>query len=206
MRKWQIILVLVLVMAIPSLAISAEICPICNMDASKSQTKYVLTTEDGKKIPFCSLRCAFIHTFVKNNASFLTTQIGSDKLNDAKGNCLGTLRTVDFESKKMFNALKGYYVVGSDVIPKMSMEPYSLGFSTLMRANRFWEKHDKPGVRVVNFESATHDVVDLLRADGTIPPTWVYPGVSGKEAPKEQIDITIEEKGMIKEEKKEEKK
>jgi hypothetical protein len=125
---------------------------------------------------------------------------------DRKGQSLGTLQTVDFESKKMFNALKGWYVVGSDVIPKGSMEPYFLGFSTLKRVNSFWDRHMKPGVRVVNFESATHDVVDLLRADGTIPPTWVYPGVSGKEAPKEQVEITIEEKGMIKEEKKEEKK
>lgn len=205
MRKWQIILVLVLVMAIPSLAISAEICPICNMDASKSQTKYVLTTEDGKKIPFCSIRCAFTHLF-KNEVSFQVTQIGTDKVYDKKGQPLGTLQTVDLESKKMFNALKGWYVVGSDVIPKGSMEPYSLGFSTLKRANSFWDRHMKPGVRVVNFESATHDVVDLLRADGTIPPTWAYPGVSGKEAPKEQVEITIEEKGMVKEEKKEEKK
>lgn len=206
MRKWQVILGLVLVVAIPSLAISAEICPICNMDASKSQTKYILTTEDGKKVPFCSARCAFIHTFVNNKASFQTTQIRTDKLYDAKGQPLGILQTVDFESKKMFNALKGYYVVGSDVIPKGSMEPYALGFSTLDRANKFWKKHDKPGVRVVNFESATHDVVDLLKAEGTIPKDWVYPGVSHKEAPTEQIDITIQEKGMVKEEKKEEKK
>lgn len=206
MRKWQIILGLILVMAIPSLAISAEICPICNMDASKSQTKFVLTTEDGKKNQFCCIRCAFVHTFVKNNASFQTTQIRTDKLYDAKGQPLGKLETVDFESKKMFNALQGWYLVGSDIIPKGSMEPYFLGFSTLKRANSFWDRHKKPGVRVVNFESATHDVVDLLKAEGTIPKDWVYPGVSHKEAPTEQIDITIQEKGMVKEEKKEEKK
>lgn len=202
MRKWQIMVMvgLVLVMAVPLLAVAAEICPICNMDASKSETKFYVTIK-GERAAFCSLRCAFLHAFVNKGASFQATNIGMDQLYDAKGQPLGKITTRDFQSGNFFNALEGYYISGGDVIPKGSMEPYSLGFSSLKRANSYWGKHKKPGMRAVNFETATHDVVDLLKSDGTIPKNWVYPGVSHVEAPKEQIEITIEEKGMIKEKK-----
>ncbi|MEW6409842.1 MAG: nitrous oxide reductase accessory protein NosL [Nitrospirota bacterium] len=174
MKKWLIIIGLVFIMAAPSQAISEEICPICNMDTAKSQTKFYVTIE-GKKIPTCSARCMYELVFIKHKVTF----------QDRENPILQSIEVMDFQSKKMFNAMTGFFLVGSDVIPKGSMEPYALGFSTLERANKFWEKHTKPGARIVNFESLTHEVIGILRAEGKLPQ---------KEAPMEQIEMFMKGK------------
>ncbi|MEK6672222.1 MAG: nitrous oxide reductase accessory protein NosL [Nitrospirota bacterium] len=183
MKKWLIIVGVVLAMAMPSLALSEEICGICGMDASKIQTKFSVTIE-GKKIPICSVRHMYELVFMKHKVGFA----------DRENPILQSIEAMDFKSGKMFKAMDGFFVVGIDVVPKGSMEPYMLGFSTLERANNFWGKNKKPGVRVVPFESATHEVIGVLRIEGKLPQP---------EAPMEQIEITIQEKGMApKEEKK----
>lgn len=174
MKKWLIIIGLVLVMAIPSLALSEEICPISGMDASKSQSKFYVTIE-GKKIPTCSARALYELVFMKHKVGFA----------DRENPILQSIEAMDFKSGKMFKAIDGFFVVGTDVIPKGSMEPYMLGFSTLERANNFLGKNKKPGARVVPFESATHEVMGVLRTEGKLPQA---------EAPMEQIEIILQEK------------
>jgi len=172
MKKWLIIVGVVLAMAMPSLALSEEISPICNKDPEVSQTKFNVTIE-GKKIPAPSIRCAYELAFMKHKASFADRE----KI---------LIEAMDFETGEMFDALKGFFVVDCNVIPRGSTEPYALGFSTLERANKFLHSHEFLGERVVNFESATHIVIDRLRAEGKLP--------KGAEAPMEQIEIILQEK------------
>ncbi|MBT9167089.1 MAG: hypothetical protein DDT19_00413 [Syntrophomonadaceae bacterium] len=171
MKKWVIIVGVALVMAVPSLAISKKICP-CGMDVAKSETKFYVTIE-GKKTPTCSVRCVFELAFVKHKTDF----------QDRENPVLQSIEAMDFESGEMFKAMDGYFVLHSDVIPKGSMKPYVLGFSTLERANAFWKKNKKPGVRVANFETATHDVIGILRIEGKLPQ---------REAPMEQIEFILQ--------------
>lgn len=178
MKEWLIIVGVVLAMAMPSLALSEEICAIGNISMAKSKTKFYATIE-GKKIPTCSSRHMYELVFLKHKVGFA----------DRENPILQSIEATDFKSGKRFKAMNGFFVVGSNLVSEEGVpEPYILGFSTLKRANDFWKAYNVPGMRVVNFETVTHEVIGILRAEGKLPQT---------EAPMEQIETTIQEKGMV---------
>lgn len=181
MKKGLIIIAgLVLVMTLPSLAVSQEMDPVCGLDAGKSETKFYVSIE-GKKIPTTSLRCAYLLIFVKNKYNFQER----DKLPpmEARDFLSGQLFTVDLEVP--------HFVSGTDVVPKGSMQPFILGFSSLERANEFLRAHSKPGARTINFETGTIEVINQLREEGVLPPA----PKAGEEKAVKQVDNVLKKGG-----------
>ena len=153
MKMWLMIVGLALVMTMPSLATLQEIDPMTDQNVAKSQTRFYVTM-NGKKIPAASLRSVYLIAFVAGKGD-LQRQTPP-------------IEAVDFEGQKRFNAYKGYYVVGTDVVPKGSMKPHFLSFSSLERATDFWKRNRKPGARYVNLETATLDVIGMLKESGVL--------------------------------------
>lgn len=176
MKKWLIIAAFALVMTMPSLAISQEMDAVCGLDAAKSETKFYVLLE-GKKIPTAALRCTYLWIFVKNKYSWLDR----DNLPriEARDFLSGEMFTVDLETP--------HFVSGADVVPKGSMPPYLLGFSTLERANEFLRTHFKPGARLINFETGTHEVIAQLREEGILPPA----PKAAEEAAEKQVEYEL---------------
>ena len=147
MRKTLIVTFLVLAFAMfSSMAGAEEKCPVCGVDAEKSPTKAIVTM-DGKDIPVCGVKDAYLLAFVKREGA------KPDDLNDQKI----PIKVRDFKTGKMFNFYEGFYLIESDLEVKGAPKPPILGFSTLEEANAFWKANEKYGGRVANFETATRE-------------------------------------------------
>ena len=146
MKKIATGVFLLFVLGIPSM-VTAQKC-----DPEKSPTKYLVTL-DGKEVPFCNLREAYVAAFVEREGA------SPYDLNDQ----VVPIKARDFETGEMFNFYDGFYIIESSIEIKDSPPPYIPGFATRERAWAFWEKHQaKIGGRVVNFETATREYAKFM--------------------------------------------
>lgn len=96
-------------------------CDMCGMDVSKSETKFRLKLHDSMKYA-CSFSCA---------------NMLREKLE-----AVSAIETTDYNTARFINVDAATFVVQSDVIPKGSMPPFILAFSSTEDAEGFISEHN----------------------------------------------------------------
>ena len=123
-----------------------ERCIMCGMDADKSETKFTVQLTKGSKelskgeYSFCCLHCLVLFKLLLKDG-----EIGSILVRD--------YNTVadKYDSGDMIDAAKAFYLVEGNLIPKGSMVPFMLIFSTQKTAGIFKKMY---GGRILNWEQA----------------------------------------------------
>jgi nitrous oxide reductase accessory protein NosL len=111
---------------------ASERCIMCGMDASKSETKFIIQmTEGTKEIPagkysLCCLHCLAI----------LKARMKGGKISSILARDYNTV-TEKYNSGEMIDAKKAFYLVESQAHPKGSMIPFMLIFSTQNTAEKY---------------------------------------------------------------------
>ncbi|MDY6932694.1 MAG: nitrous oxide reductase accessory protein NosL [Spirochaetota bacterium] len=143
----NIVILLLIIIFIPSLrsnTLSIERCIMCGMDSNKSETKFEVHVSKGTKeiasgcYSFCCLHCVVLFKYRLSGG-----EIGSILVRD-----YNTV-TSKYDSGEMIEAKKGFYLVESELLPKGSMVPFMLVFSTYETANKFRKVY---GGRIFNWK------------------------------------------------------
>jgi hypothetical protein len=131
----------------PVTAKTMQRCHMCGMDASKSQTEFVVSLDDGSQEHTCCLHCVFLlQKFMKDRR-------------------MVKLETRDFSSGALIDAKQAFYLEGASLIPKGSMAPFILAFKEKESAEKFRLKH---GGTVVNLDRAMEIVARFDKDVGPI--------------------------------------
>ena len=123
---------------------ASERCIMCGMDAQKSETKFTVQIIEGtKEVPagqysFCCLHCLIL----------LKDRMKGGKTGSILARDYHTV-TETYDSGKMIEANKGFYLVESRSRPKGSMVPFMLIFSARETAQKYKETF---GGRILNWE------------------------------------------------------
>jgi hypothetical protein len=98
-------------------------CHMCGMDASRSQTEFMVEWNDGSREHACCLHCVYLlQNFVKDRK-------------------ISKLETRDFTTGSFIDAMKAYYLEGSSIIPKDSMAPFLLAFPDKETAEKYAKQY-----------------------------------------------------------------
>ena len=125
-------------------ALAFERCIMCGMDAQKSETKFTVQIIEGtKEIPageysFCCLHCLVL----------LKARMKGGKTGSILARDYHTV-TEKYDSGKMIETNKAFYLVESRSRPRGSMVPFMLIFSTQKTAEKYKEAF---GGRILNWE------------------------------------------------------
>ena len=149
--KRKILFSIVLFAAVISLAgietYGFERCIMCGMDADKSETKYIVVVEKGSKelkkgdYGLCCLHCLVL---LRKNL-------------EARGGTMGSILTMDYNTKEMTDARKAFYLIESELIPKGSMVPFMLAFKDQGTAETFKKVY---GGIILNWEKTVKYVIE----------------------------------------------
>lgn len=124
MTRYGIIIALAVVFGIAGCAkreMPALRCDLCGMDVGKSETKYRIKLSNVEKYA-CSFSCANL-------------------LNENLKDKVVSVETIDFNTSNFININTAAFVAHSDVIPKGSMPPSVLAFSSRQEAEQFVKAH-----------------------------------------------------------------
>ncbi len=133
---------MILVSYVPAKAF--ERCIMCGMDAQKSETKFVIhVTEGTKDIPSGHYSLCCLHCLV-----LLNNNLKGEKIDSILARDYNTI-TGDYDSGKMIDAKKAYYLIESRLRPKGSMVPFMLIFSTMDSAEIFKKTY---GGNILNWQ------------------------------------------------------
>jgi len=133
---------MILVSYVPAKAF--ERCIMCGMDAQKSETKFVIhVTEGSKDIPSGHYSLCCLHCLV-----LLNNNLKGEKIDSILARDYNTI-TGDYDSGKMIDAKKAYYLIESRLRPKGSMVPFMLIFSTMDSAEIFKKTY---GGNILNWQ------------------------------------------------------
>ena len=147
MRKGLIIFTLVLVSGLFLFTmVQAEeqkYCPLCSMNLKMFwKTSHWLTFSDGTRTGYCSIHCASI--VYKKRASDIDRW-----------------EVADYDTKKIINAYKAHFLIGSDL--PGTMTPVSkLAFASLDVAKRYQQKN---GGKIGTFDDALKRALEGLGED-----------------------------------------
>ena len=111
---------------------ASQRCSLCGMDVDESETAYYVKMEKGRMYPLCSLQCVYM------------------LLLNAKEKAV-SIRTEDYSTSRLMDAPTAHFLYESRLIPKGSMMPYLLAFSSRDQAIEFQKKY---GGRLLDFDSA----------------------------------------------------
>lgn len=123
---------------------ASERCIMCGMDALKSETKFIIEiTEGSKDISAGKYSLCCLHCLVILKARMHGGKIGSVLARD--------YATVGekYDSGKMIDAKKAFYLVESEVRPKGSMVPFMLIFSDMSTAEKYKKVY---GGKILNWK------------------------------------------------------
>lgn len=132
-RRGALLALLLLTCALPALAANPDRCRMCGMDATKSQTEFVVHREGGGQERTCCLHC--VHLLQKLSG----------------GPAFARLETRDFATGGFVDATKAFYLEGATLRPKGSMAPFLLAFGSRPEAERYQQRY---GGKVVDFAEA----------------------------------------------------
>ena len=125
-------------------AYAVERCIMCGMDSQKSDTKFVVQVIQGtKKIPEATYSLCSLHCLV-----LIISNVGMEKIGSVMVRDYNTV-TDDYDSGEMIDAKKGYYLVESKLLPKGSMYPFMLVFSTEKTADIYRKTY---GGKILNWK------------------------------------------------------
>ena len=131
-----------------SMVYAVDRCIMCGMDSQKSETKFVVQVLKGtKKIPAGSYALCSLHCFV-----LIQSNVGRDKIGSIMARDYNTV-TDDYDSGEMIDARKGYYLIEGKLLPKGSMYPFMLIFSTEKTAKIYQKIY---GGRILNWKEVLH--------------------------------------------------
>ena len=111
---------------------ASQRCSLCGMDMDESETAYYVKMEKPRTYPLCSLQCV------------------SMLLLNAKEKVV-SIRTLDYFTSRLMDAQTAHFLYESRIIPKRSMRPYILSFSSKDEAVEFQKKY---GGRLLDFDGA----------------------------------------------------
>ncbi len=147
MRRMYVVWILVGVVGLASLVMvnagDQKWCPLCSMNLKMFwKTNHWLTFADGKEVGYCSIHCASI-------------------VHKKKGREIKGWKAVDYDSKKLIDARKAFFLIGSD-LPGTMTATSKLAFASREVAERYQKKH---GGSVGTFEDALKRAVADLGPD-----------------------------------------
>lgn len=120
MKKLLLTTFLVAILSVAAFA--EEKCSLCGMKVDEAKRQhFVVTTKDGKKQKACNEGCAVM----------LLDNIKKD---------VKTLESVDYNTGKLIDAHKAFYVRGSDIKPVMGGQSV-VAFSKREDAEKFQKEH-----------------------------------------------------------------
>lgn len=138
-----LLVVLSLITFTMSYAEEQKWCPLCSMNLKMFwKTNHWLTFSDGKKIGYCSIHCASL--------------VYKDKAAD-----IDKWQVVDFDTKKLVDAKKAHFLIGSD-LPGTMTAVSKLAFSSLDTAKQYQREH---GGQIGTFDDALKKALADLGAD-----------------------------------------
>lgn len=120
-------------LAAPALAADVQRCRMCGMDASQSQTEFVVHHQDGAQERTCCLHCVYLLQRLSGGPPF------------------SRLETRDFATGELIDATRAFYLEGSTRLPQGSMAPFLLAFASRAEAERHQQRFHGT---VVDFEGA----------------------------------------------------
>lgn len=132
-RTAALIIVLLLGALTPILAADAKRCRMCGMDATASQTEFVVHHASGQQERTCCLHCVYL----------------LQKLGGAAD--ITRLETRDFSSGTLVDARRALYLEGATLRPKHSMAPFLLAFAGRDTAERYRKQYQG---NIVDFNQA----------------------------------------------------
>lgn len=122
-RRGALLVLFLLACASPTLAAAGPRCRMCGMDATKSQTEFVVHHQDGTQERTCCLHC--VHLLQKLSG----------------GPAFQALQTRDFATGAFVDATRAVYLEGSTLIPQGSMAPFLLAFGDRKEAERYQQRY-----------------------------------------------------------------
>ena len=115
---------------------AAAICQSCGMDASKSETEFVVQRKAGTVLHACCINCA----------RRLKKKLGEEVVG---------ITALDYRTREHVGATNAVYVIESKRIPKGSMMPFVFAFGARKDADEFQERY---GGREVSFDDIVREI------------------------------------------------